>query len=56
MDATRRRQRQFDHIRHILGPRVGAKLPGNDVAAAVIQNRAEIVPSVVKKARLWRDQ
>ena len=43
--ATRCRQRQFDRVCHILSPHVCAKLPSDDVAAVIIQNSAEIIPS-----------
>ena len=43
--ATRRRQRQFDRICHILRSHVCAKLPRNDVATVIIQDRAQIIPA-----------
>ena len=41
--ATGRGQRQFDSVRHITSPHVGAELPGDDVTAVVVQDCAEIV-------------
>ena len=43
--ATRRGQRQFDRIRHITSPHVGAELPRDDVAAVIVQDCAEIIPT-----------
>ena len=43
--ATRRRQRQFDRIGHVLSAHVRAEFPRDDVAAVVIQDRAEIIPT-----------
>ena len=43
--ATGRRQRQFNRVCYVLGPHVGAKLPGDDVAAVVIQDRVQIIPA-----------
>ena len=43
--ATRRRQRQFDRISHVLSAHVRAEFPRDDVAAVVIQDRAEIIPT-----------
>jgi len=43
--AARCRQRQFDRVCHVLSAHVCAKLPGNDVAAVAVQDRAEIIPA-----------
>lgn len=43
--ATGRRQCQFDRVRHITSPHVGAELPRDDVAAVIVQDCAEIIPT-----------
>ena len=45
--ATRGSQRQSNSICHVFSPHVCAKLPSNGVAAVIIQNGAEIVPSAL---------
>ena len=42
--TSRRRQSQVQCVRHVLGSHVGAKLPRDDVAAVVVEDRAEIEP------------
>ncbi|CUK20734.1 hypothetical protein RUE5091_04553 [Ruegeria denitrificans] len=43
--ASRCRQSQFDCVSHVFGPYVCAELPGNDIAAVIVQDRAEIKPA-----------
>jgi len=43
--AARCCQGQLDRVGHILGAHVCAKLPSDDVVAAIIQNGAEIMPA-----------
>ena len=38
-------QCEIQRVRHILSSHVGAKLPGHDVAAVIVQNRTEIEPA-----------
>jgi len=38
-------QGQLNRFGHILGPHVRAEFPANDVAAVIIQNRAEVEPT-----------
>ena len=38
-------QSQVQGIRDILSPHIGAKLPRDDVAAVIVQDRAEIEPT-----------
>ena len=43
--AARRLQCEVQCVRHVFSPHVGAELPRDDVAAVVIENRAEIEPA-----------
>ena len=43
--ATRSGQCQLNRVGHIGRPHVCAKLPGHDVAAVIVQDRAEIIPT-----------
>lgn len=43
--ATRRSQSQFNSLCHIAGPHGRAELPCDDVAAEIIQNGAQIIPT-----------
>ena len=38
-------QAQIQRVCHVLSPHVGAQLPSDDVAAVIVQNRAEIEPA-----------
>ena len=43
--ATRSRKRQVERVGHVLGPHVGAQLPGDDVARVVIEHGRQIHPA-----------
>ena len=43
--ATRCLKRQLNRICHILGTHICAELPCDDVAAVIIQYRAEVIPA-----------
>ena len=43
--AARCGEHQLQRVGDIAGPHVGAELPGDHVAAEVVQDRAEIVPA-----------
>ena len=43
--TSRRFQSQIQRVGHVFGPHVCAKLPRDDVAAVIIQDRAEIKPA-----------
>ena len=43
--TARRLQREVQCVRHVLSPHVGAELPRDDVAAVIVENRAEIEPT-----------
>ena len=43
--AARRRKSQLNRVFHVLGPHACAVLPCDDVAAVIIQDRAEIKPA-----------
>ena len=43
--AARRLQCEIQCVGNVFGPPVGAELPGDDVAAVVVEDRAEIEPA-----------
>lgn len=43
--STRRLQRQVQRVRHVFSPHIGAQFPSDDVAAVIVQDRAEIEPA-----------
>jgi len=43
--AARGCQSQLNRIRHVFSPHVGAKLPSNDIATVIIEDRAEVIPT-----------
>ena len=43
--TTRRPKSEIQCVRHVFSPHVGAKLPGDDVAAVIVEDGAEIEPA-----------
>jgi hypothetical protein len=54
--AARSLQRQVQRVGDIARLHRRAKLPGDDVAAEVVEDGGQVEPAVVPKARLRRDR